>query len=161
MNKIILFLILIFFSSCSQNDNTAELNSTNVSLKYYIELKNKDGVDLLDPENSSAFDQNKIQIIIKNKKSETVNVINPSSQGLIKFLKKEDGKGGYFIDFSDCLFIDHSVSVVYLSLPNGDLDKITAIIKYDKNSIQKDEIFYNDQLVWNTTYISDLISIVK
>lgn len=161
MNKIILFLILIFFSSCSQNDNIDGLNSTNVSLKYYIELKNKDGIDLLDPENSNAYDQKKIQIITKNKKLETVNLINPSIQGLIKSFKTEDGKVRYFIDFSDCLFIDHNVGVVYLSLPNGDLDKITVIIKYAKNSIQKDKIFYNDQLVWNTTYISDLICIVK
>ncbi|MCC9041650.1 hypothetical protein LNQ81_02895 [Myroides sp. M-43] len=53
------------------------------------------------------------------------------------------------------------MSIVYLLLPNGDLDKLEMKYRQRGNSKMKYEIYFNDKMIWSEGGVDSGFVIIK
>ncbi|MDM1372699.1 hypothetical protein [Myroides marinus] len=161
MKKIIAFFSIIMLFSCSKAEDEL-VGPHNFDLKYTIELLDNKGNNLLDPKTPNYYQHDKVQLLVKTQSGTSKQIIFSDNTPLIR-TDIRNGKSFYFLLPTTETLINNE-STIYLSLPNGDLDKITLTTQSSPNNkyyVTKKTITYNDKIVWDKTSESNHIVIIK
>lgn len=160
MKNIFLLLSLIILSGCTEN-NDGDVSSTTIDLLFMLEYKNEQGEDLLNPLTKGAWKTDEIQFFALDEGGFPIILAKEKINHFVN-MAEDKGQKKYCIWFVYSYFVkDATTSVVYIALPNGDTDKIEVRAKRGKNSLVKDQLLYNDVLVWDRSHLDDRIVIIK
>lgn len=144
MKKIILFMSLLLIIACSSDE---KFSPTVVDTNYSIMLKDIKGNNLLDPTYDGSFSHQKIVLYEADANGQNTAVIYRKGSEIIRSVSIE-GKTEYYIEIQGGSYIAPDRYIVYLFLPNGDLDKLEMKFKKKGHSTLKYEVYYNSKLIW-------------
>lgn len=143
MKQIILFLLLTVLG-CKDNNITDNKNF-NVDVQIALILRNKQGIDLLDPKNELSFQHSDIQLFAINEKNEKVLV----QQNLVQ----SSDQTPYFIYINEtgnpiATAQGFQNSRLFLQLSPQITDTLDIQLKKEGNSLFCQKVFYNSILKW-------------
>ena len=146
-NLMLLFMSFLVLYACKK-----ETDKVSKVLDVYIDFSviNSNHEDLLDSENSNAFDQNQIGIYYDREGEpiyyQTTNNLDYSNA---HYFYKENIDSLYTIRIF--LNSDNSVQypITYVKWNETDMDTIKASYMRSENIVRLDSIWYNNNLIWN------------
>ncbi|MGG5507243.1 MULTISPECIES: hypothetical protein [unclassified Myroides] len=161
MKNLFLLFSLFFLIGCTTSNDDDIADSYFTDMIFNIEYLNRDGKDLLDPLDGT-WETKQIRIFYLNEEGYPITLANEESNHIIHKIKGSEKR--YYIRFVYTHFITsgpNSTSLVYIFLPNGDIDKIEVQAKGEMYKAMKEKMFYNDELVWDRTHKDDTVTIIK
>ncbi len=158
MKQIIILVVIVSLFSCEKN----KVDITDVCDISYFD---KNGKDLLDPNNPESFKETDIDIYylidgIKVKQYQE-NLEYPESFSISDEIRENKHYMRLFLNHQK---LDaNNRAITYIKFGNSIEDKIEGEFKTYKNSssIQVVKIWYNDELMWQNTTSSIWFEIIK
>lgn len=159
MKNVILFFSIFLTLSCSSNKDEAQ--PMVIDTHYTLTLVDVSGNNLLDPSYKKSFVHNKVLLYAADDKGNKTSNIYAKGTDIIKSTQSDNGSSEYYISINAGSYVAPDKYVLYLSLPNGDLDKLEMkFIKSGQSQI-KSEIYYNDKLIWKHGKNNSAIVVIK
>jgi hypothetical protein len=148
MKKIIIALLMLSILSCNK-DESNEKDYTARCLYFTISVCDKDGNNLLDPNNKNSFAHDKIKCYEINNNGEKIYEdvrITKSTSGFYYIgLHAGYGSGGISNNRS------RSTSIIELS--EGNIEKIEHEIEYSENAVHLDKLWYKGKKVYDRSIL--------
>ncbi|MHB1177585.1 MAG: hypothetical protein ACYCZO_04570 [Daejeonella sp.] len=145
-STLVIFLALIFFSlGCKKNNQSAKFDrSTGIE----ISIKNAEGSDLLNPQNSGSIKAADIDIyFLKN--GEKVRVFDGMMHLPESFEIKKYDNGKYFLNVGLSEYPDNkNISTTYIEFKHRGTDTITVEIVKKPSVVYFTKLWYNSELKW-------------
>ncbi|MGL4583784.1 MAG: hypothetical protein ACRCVU_12485 [Flavobacterium sp.] len=159
MKNVILFISLLFVMACSSNDESKPMV---IDTYYTIMFKDVNGNNLLDPSFNGSFAHKEVILYGADEKGNKISNIYAKGGDIIKSVPTSNGsKSEYYISINAGSYVAPDRYIVYLSLPNGDEDKLEMKFNKSGQSQMKSEIYYNNKLVWKQGSVDSSFVIIK
>lgn len=140
--SIVLLFLFLLTTSCSKDQNSQFIVDTAVN----ITVKNRDGVDLLNPDNSVAFQENSVRVFyVKDGKAEEVNEPNLDYPKGFRIYKHESE---YRITVFPNDLKSEEFPVTLIQWAEDNVDSIKCEIVRESNREQCVKVWFNDSLSW-------------
>lgn len=157
MKNVVLFISLLFVMACSSSD---ELKPMVIDTYYTIMLKDINGNNLLDPSFKGSFAHKEVMLYGADEKGVKTSVVLEKGINVIKSVSI-NGNDEYYIGVNVGSYVAPNKSIVYLLLPNGDLDKLEMKYRQRGDSKMKYKIYYNDKMIWSEGGVDSGFVIIK
>lgn len=158
MKNVILFISLFLGIACSHSDDTKPMV---IDTYYTIILKDKNGNNLLDPSFKSSFAHKEVVLYEADDKGNKTSNIYEKGIDIIKSVPINGNKSEYYISVNAGSYVAPDRYILYLSLPNGDEDKLEMKFIKSGHSQIKSEIYYNSKLIWKDGSIDSSLVVIK
>lgn len=158
MKNVILFMSLFLGMACSSNDESKPMV---IDTYYTITLKDVNGNNLLDPSFKGAFAHKEVILYAADGKGNKTSSIYAKGIDIIKYVSGKGNKSEYYISVNAGSYVAPDRYIVYLSLPNGDEDKLEMKFNKSGQSQMKSEIYYNSKLIWEQGGVDSGFVIIK
>lgn len=158
MKNIVLFISLLFVIACSSNDESKPMV---IDTYYTITLKDVNGNNLLDPSFKGSFAHKEVILYAADDKGNKISNIYAKGVDIIKSVPGNGSKSEYYISINAGSYVAPDRYIVYLSLPNGDEDKLEMKFNKSGQSQMKSEIYYNSKLIWKQGGVDSSFVIIK
>jgi len=158
----ILFLITLIVTlfSCSEENQVA----TNIDIGIEFFVVSEEGIDLLNPENPTAFQKNEIRIfnLIDGVVTEVYNPRMDLPRGfalnepepLVKIEKYSLGLGAN-------MYSTDEHPITYIAWNKEDMDTLKVEFDRGNNYQTVTKVWFNDQLVWDDLSTARFFEIIK
>ena len=154
MRRLIISLVAISSSISCNSNNTNRSGHFNIDTKIDILLKNSEGIDLLNPNNSNSYTASDISIysILNgvNKPSDFI-IIAPQNRETDKYIMRVFPYNYALTDV-----------ITYIKWNNNDIDTLKTNYKSGNNNTVCSKVWHNNRIVYATcSYISLMIGTKK
>lgn len=158
MKNLFLFFSLFLLIACSNNDESKPMV---IDTSYTITLQDGHGNNLLDPSFKGSFAHKEVVLYAADDKGNKTLNIYAKGDDIIKSVPNNSSGSEYFISVNGGSYVAPDRYILYLGLPNGDLDKVEMKFIKSGQSQMKSEIFYNDKLIWKQGEANSSLVIIK
>lgn len=158
MRNVFLFLSLFLAIACSSNDESKPMV---IDTYYTITLKDANGNNLLDPSFKDSFAHKEVVLYAADDKGIKTSNIYAEGVDVIKSVSINDNKSDYYISVNAGSYVAPDRYILYLGLPNGDLDKLDMKFSKSGQSQMKSEIYYNNKLIWKQGEGNSSLVVIK
>jgi len=148
MKTILSILILAFvFNSCKKEEPKGLTIDTHISIR----VKNKSGMDLLNPSNPGAYLEQDIKIfyLINGVKVRIYNVHYPSFRYF--YISEDAGSHGNFwmtLHLNDTPYVEYPIT--YIQWDENNTDTLKHDVYRTENLVSFKNIWLNDSMVWKS-----------
>ncbi|NPA67323.1 MAG: hypothetical protein GXO50_01810 [Chlorobi bacterium] len=156
MKNLIYLLLVMSLIACSKEENTEQfIIDTDID----ISLKDDDGNDLLDPNNTDSYDENTIKIIyeVNGEQFEFYDEKLDAPKGFFIYQHENEYRLRLFPNISDI----ENYPVTYIKWNESDTDTIKCLIERKFNSEICRKVWFNDKVVWESYDTDRYFEIIK
>ncbi len=155
MKYLIFLLSAMIFSSCNSDDNDLVIIDTAIN----ISIKDINGNDLLNPNNSNSFNENEFKILYEiNGEQIVVNDDNLSyPRGF--FVYQHDNEYRIRIFPNTNQNVDYPIT--YIKWDELDIDTLKCEIERKESSTVCKKVWFNEELVWQAYDTERFFEIIK
>lgn len=147
MKKIVIALLMLSIFSCNKEESNGK-EYTAICLRYTFSVCDKDGNNLLDPDNKDSFTHDKVkcyEIYNGKKKYREVEILK-STNGFYYGMLFADSTPGEIINN-----IRKGTSIIEFA--EGDIEEIEYEIEYSENAIHLDKLWYKGKKVYDRSIL--------
>ncbi len=155
--KSLLYLIIILFLVNCKSDN--ENQSVDIDTGLSISIVNNEGIDLLNPNDSSSIKEKNIKLfyLINGEKEEffDADLDSPKGFGIYKDVDS------YKIDIMPYIGNSNQITTTFIELEKGVLDTIKCKIEKTENRVLCSKVWFNSELKWEAYKTERFFTVVK